>query len=332
MSVDRSSKDWNGAERLAAISPALSTVVPLRERLATEALAGGELSKIKAEIAEAIQSAASKSGVTPGEIETWIDSFIYLGKPGLMSPVKVSAEACAAKLQGTWQLQSRIANGRPQAATGHLYYDMDPKSLRGRHLVTICSEEPQISRKDPDNTYLLVAMVDLTFVQDGDYAVVVRSKGQLIGNYEHCESCQEIEDEFRLVRYGHEEKMIGMPTAALRGIRSRNGNTGFNHSRVQLGGDTNSLVFANSGMSALGNMARTQDVVDTFGKVSSARPLIAGWQPITEYFESMVNPMRAIAAVEAMGKTDQALHLFQQTPSAPLARFVTREAHDRVVT
>jgi hypothetical protein len=320
--ISKDPKDWNGVERLAAITPALGAVIDLRERLATNP---GDARRIRSDIAAAIDSAASRAGVSPEHIERWIDTFTYLGKPGLLAPVKLTAQACAAKLQGTWELKSRLTNGRPTVARSHLYYDMDAASGRGQHLMIICTDEPDIRR---DSTLLVAAFSELTFRQNGEFEVVVRSRGQLTGNHTPFETGREIQDEFRLVRHGHEERMIGMPG-------SRPGATAFNHRLVQLGGDPNSLVFAHSGLASNGDMARTQDVVDTYVKVSSARPLVGGWQPIREYFDGMVNPTPLLKQLQQAGLSGTGLHLFQKaTGSAALAAYAQPAPNraDRVKT
>lgn len=310
--ITKDPKNWNGAERLGAIAPALSSVIELRERLSKNP---SDARRIGNDIAAAIDSAAAKANVSADHIERWMDTFLYLGKPGLLAPVKVTAEACAAKLRGTWELTSRITNGRPTVTRSHLYYDMDLATGRGQHLMILCTDEPGIGR---DATLLVAAFSELTFQQNGEFEVVVRSRGRLIGNHGPFETGREIQDEFRLVRHGQEERMIGLPGSRVAGGAS----DAFNHRLVQLGGDANSLVFAHSGLASTGDMARTPDVVDTYAKVSSARPLVAGWQPIKEYFDGMVSPAPFVSQLQKSGLNGKAAHWFQKTTgTAPLAAY-----------
>lgn len=319
-------KQWNGAERFNAIFPALGTVIPLRERLVYELPETSARSAMDREVQDAIKTAAEQSGASPEQISQWIDDFTFLGKPGLLSPVPVAAESVADELEGTWELVSRLTDGQPTNARSQLFYDVDRGKGRVQHLITMWTDQNHFERDAQQGTYLLIAMVELTFRQNDEFEVVVNSKGRLIGNFGDYENGSDVADEFRLVRRGNDARMVGVPTSYVAlGGRQSGGYTAskaFNHALIHVGGNPGSIVFANSGLPALPQKGRTMDVVDTYVHVDKAKPLVAGWEPLSEYFERMTKPEAWLSTLKAMGKTGTALHAFQRAPSREtLARY-----------
>ena len=237
----------------------------------------------------------------------------------------MAAEACAENIAGTWELSSRLSGGELTNARGNLYYDMDPKNLRGWHMITMWTEENHFET-DSKETFVLAALAELTFEQESPHSVIGRSKGRIVGNFGEYERGKDIEDEFRLVRVGNNEKMVGVSrrySYAEDGGTSLSGNAGeqfFSHMLVGVGGDPNAIVFANSGLPALGNRGRTVDVVDTYVNVSHDRPLIGGWEPIKDYFARITDPKSSLDMFRKSGKSGSALHYFQGAPPASRLR------------
>ena len=120
---------WNGAERFQAIAPALGTVINLltmeEGEYAPVMNAPALSSAARKELDDAISFAASKSGATTDQIIMWIDAFTSLGKPGLMADISLTADDCAANLNGSWELTSRFSGGVETAARSEIYADMD---------------------------------------------------------------------------------------------------------------------------------------------------------------------------------------------------------------
>lgn len=312
-------KDFNGAERFAAISPALGTVIPLRDRLMYQAPEEAVKSGLEKEIDAAVKSAADKSGATVEQVNQWIEDFTFLGKPGLLSPVTVSAVDCADQLQGTWEMVSRFTDGQPTHARSQLYYDVEIGKGRATHLITMWTEQNHFARDAKQGTYLLVALVELTFRQNGPYEVVVTSKGRLVGNFGDYENGSDVGDEFRLVRRANDARMVGVPTSYVAlGGRQSGGYTAtqsFNHALIHVGGNPGSLVFANWGLPALANKGRTFDVVDTYVHANKAKPLVAGIEPIKDYFDRMTRPEEHMNKIKGLGKQGAASHAFQLAPT-----------------
>jgi hypothetical protein len=315
----KSSKDFNGAERFTAISPALGIVVPIRDRMVYELPDAAAKAKMEAEVHAAIKAAADKSGASVEEIGQWIEDFTFLGKAGLASPVPVSATATADALQGTWELVSRFTDGHPTNARSQLYYDVEPGSGRAMHLITMWTEQNHFERDPKQGTYQLVALVELTFRQNGPHEVVVNSKGRLVGNFGDYENGADVADEFRLVRRGNDARMVGVPSSYVQQAGRQSGgytdSKQFNHALIYVGGSPGSTVFANWGLPPMGNKGRTLDVVDTYVHVNSAKPLVAGIEPIASYFERMTQPQKHMDAVNALGKKGAAVHSFQIAPN-----------------
>lgn len=330
-----SSRTWNGAERLAAIFPALGTVIPMRERLVSELPEAALKAEMNNNINAAIREAAEVSGASPDDISQWIEDFTYLGKPGLVTPVPLAAEDCAANIQGTFELETRLTDGSFTAARSRLYYDMDPQKRRGMHLITMWTEHNHFDRKltkGDQSTLLLVALVEMTFKNRGKYEVEVRTRGRLVGNFGDYETGEEVADTFKLVRRGNNEAMVGVPSSyTFLGGRKSGGYTDseyFNHALVKVSGDPGSIVFANLGLPAQGTKGRTLDVVDTYVNMGRKRPLIAGWEPVSDYFKRMTDPNSSLRRLQQLKKSDEAFHMFQTPPSLSTLRTYCEMTHD----
>ncbi|HEU4770365.1 MAG TPA: hypothetical protein VFS77_23565 [Pyrinomonadaceae bacterium] len=273
---------WNGAERFQAIAPALGTVMNL---LVTEE---GEYAPVmeaaalslaaRKELDDAISFAASKSGASNDQIITWIDAFTSLGKPGLMADIPLTAADCAANLQGSWELTSRFSGGLPTAARSEIYADMDPVTGRGKQLITMLTEVNFFT--DPPVTSFFIGFADVQFTQNGPFEVIGTSVGTTFGNLPGYENGLKTTDQFRLVRRGQNETMLGYP------IRTEsNGSDTAARTLVEVSGDPGTIKFKMWGSLGTGSHPRTVDTVDTYRNTSNLRPLIGGWEPITDYFE-----------------------------------------------
>ena len=72
---------WNGAEKFAAIFPALGTMIPVRQRsVLAKRLSAAEVTNMNNDVALAVKRAADAAGVDPVNIEDWVDRFTYLGR------------------------------------------------------------------------------------------------------------------------------------------------------------------------------------------------------------------------------------------------------------
>ncbi len=275
-------REWNGAERFDAIAPVMGQIMQARTARAAASHTPGMLSSLQAEeagIQQAIASAAKASGASAAQISAWVDSFSALGKPGLMADIPLSATDCCANLQGTFELTSRFSNGVETATRGRLYNDMDPKKLRGTQLITMWTEENLVKRSG-SKTLLLIAFGELQFKQNGPYEVIVNSSGIIYGNYADYEKGVKATDEFRLVRKGQNESMLGVTERTQTGGADSAG-----RSLIEVGGDPGTIKYKMWGVPATKEYPRTQDTVDTYQIMSNRRPLVGGWEPIKDYFQ-----------------------------------------------
>lgn len=275
---------WNGAERFKAIAPALGTVMNLLSmemdsgEYAPVVEAAALSAEARSELNEAISYAASKSGATTDQIITWIDAFTSLGKPGLMTDIPISASDCAANLQGSWELTSRFSGGAEAAARSEIFCDMDPVNARGTQLMTMLTEVNFFV--DPPVTSFFISLCEFQFTQNGPYEVIGSSTGVVFGNVPGYEAGLKTTDQFRLVRRGQNETMLGYPLRT-----EENGSDTAARTLVEVGGDPGTIKFKMWGSPATRSHARTVDTVDTYRNTSNRRPLIAGWEPIKEYFD-----------------------------------------------
>ena len=280
-----SARDWNGLERFEAIAPVMGRIMQLREVAAAMAYAPAEavaLAKTsQREIQTAISAAAKDSGASEDQIRTWVDSFASLGKPGLMSDIPLLASDCAANLNGTWELTSRFTGGVETATRSRIYCDMDPKKLRGTELNTMWTDV-NLFEKSGTSTIFLISLNEIQFKQNGPYEVIGTSRGTIYGNFPGYEKGVQTTDEFRLLRKGQNETMVGTPS------RTESGGTdSFARSLVEVGGDPGTIKFKMWGVKATDDRPRTMDTVDTYTLMSSRRPLVGGWEPIGDYFKRM---------------------------------------------
>ena len=287
---------WNGAERFQAIAPALGTVINLlieEDGEYAPVVAASALSTAaRKELDEAISLAASKSGATTDQIIMWIDAFTSLGKPGLMADIALTAEDCAANMNGSWELTSRFSGGGETPARSEIHADMDPANARGYTLTTMLTEINHFA--DRPVTTFIVGFAELHFSQNGPYEVIGKSSGITFGNVPGYEGGLKTTDEFRLVRKGQTETMLGYP------IRSESsGSDTAARTLVEVGGDPGTLKFKMWGARATDGHPRTIDTVDTYRSISNRRPLIGGWEPITDYFERIKANFAAYSAKAA---------------------------------
>ncbi|HKR13759.1 MAG TPA: hypothetical protein VJT15_16965 [Pyrinomonadaceae bacterium] len=284
---------WNGAERFKAIAPAMGTVMnllvmesgeyaPVMEAVALSATARKELD-------DAISFAAKKSGASTNQIITWIDAFTSLGKPGLMADIPIKAVDCAANLQGTWELTSRFSGGTETVARSSIYCDMDPATGRGKQLITMLTEVNHFA--DRSGTVFFIGLADVQYTQNGAFEVLGTSTGTTYGNVPGYENGLRTTDQFRLVRRGQNETMLGYPVRT-----ESNGTDSAARTLVEVSGDPGTIKFKLWGAEATSTHPRTVDTVDTYRNTSNQRPLIGGWEPITDYFERVKNDFRGFAA------------------------------------
>lgn len=273
---------WNGAERFQAIAPAIGTVMNLlvmeQGEYAPVIEAAALSADARQELDEAISLAASRSGATTEQITTWIDAFTSLGKPGLMADIPLSAADCVANLQGTWELTSRFSGGVQTAARSEIYGDMDPVNARGQTLITMLTEVNHFV--DQPVTAFLVGLADLQFTQNGPYEVIGTSVGVTYGNLPGYEAGLKTTDQFRLVRKGQTETMLGYPIRT-----ATNGSDSAARTLVEVSGDPGTIKYKLWGSLATSSHPRTVDTIDTYRNTSNLRPLIGGWEPIADYFE-----------------------------------------------
>jgi hypothetical protein len=310
MAKPKEPQKWNGAERLAAIFPALGAQVPVRNRsILAERLSDAELNNMNMAAAAALSSAANQAGVTSDQISDWIDRFAALGKPGLLADDTVDQADCADQVQGTWELVSRLSGGQLVNARSNIYFDMDPKNATGWQLTTMWTEENHFENPAANSSFVLAALVQLTFQQAGPYTVIGRSKGRIIGNFGEFLTGKDVTDTFQLVRTGNNERMVPLSSK----FASPDPNDNFySQMLVGVGGDPNTIVYQMSGMPATAAHPRTVDVVDTYVNVNHERPLIGGWEPIQDYFNRMSDPQLMLRSIENAGKNGAALHFFQK--------------------
>jgi hypothetical protein len=280
-----SARDWNGLERFEAIAPVMGRIMQLQEADAAMAYAPAEALTIaktfQREIQEAVRAAATDSGASEDQIRTWVDSFASLGKPGLMNEIPLEAADCAANLNGTWELTSRFSGGAESSTRSQMYCDMDPDRLRGTSLITMWTEVNSFEKSGP-GTIFLIGLAELQFKQNGPYEVIGTSRGTTFGNFPGYETGVTTTDNYRLVRRGQNETMLGNP------IRTESGGSdSFARDLVEVSGDPGTIKFKMWGVKATENHPRTIDTVDTYTLMSNRRPLVGGWEPIGDYFKRM---------------------------------------------
>ncbi len=301
-------RDWNGAERFQAISPVMGKIMQVRELAAARTYAPAMEAALaqsdEMEIREAVRAAAKESGATEDQISTWVDVYSSLGKPGLMQPIPLTAADCAANLHGTFELMSRYSGGNDTAARSRIYGDMEPDKARGKQLITMWTEECHFKRSG-SQTFFLIALCDLQFKQNGPYEVIGNSTGSIYGNFGDYQKGVKTTDTFRLMRMGQNESMVGNPSRTQSG-----GSDSAARFLVEVGGDAGTIKYKMWGVPATADNPRTLDTVDTYQVMSYRRPLVGGWETITDYFNRLTQKGKGkgagIQAAEAPG-TRQAL-------------------------
>ena len=231
------------------------------------------------EIQQAVASAAKVSGASEGQIRTWVESFNSLGKPGLMSNIPLTAAECAANMNGTFDLVSRFSGGVETATRSRIYGDMNPEKGTGTELITIWTEENQFPKEPGNETIFLIGLAEVKFTQNGPYEVIGTSRGRTFGNVPGYEKGVETRDEFVLIRKGHNESMLGVPSRS-----EANGSDTAARFLVEVSGDLGVIKFKMWGVPATDKHPATLDTVNTYAIISSRRPLVGGWETITDYF------------------------------------------------
>lgn len=313
--VEELKSSWNGAERFQAIAPALGTVMNLLMEESGEYAPVAESEVLsaaaRAELNDAITFAANKSGASTDQIITWIDAFTSLGKPGLMADIPITAEECAANLQGSWELTSRFSGGVETAARSEIYGDMDPANARGQQMITMLTEVNFFT--DPPVTSFFVALCDIQFTQNGPFEVIGSSVGITYGNVPGYEGGLKTTDQFRLVRRGQNESMLGYPVRT-----ESNGSDTAARTLVEVSGDPGTIKYKMWGARATDSHPRTVDTCDTYRNTSNRRPLIAGWEPIADYFERLKANFKQFTA--SLPSTDALRKSSEDLPIPRLSR------------
>lgn len=310
---------WNGATRFQAIAPVFGRILELQQAVAADyAPAAGAFTLPAAaerEIQEAVASAAKASGASEDQIRHWVESFNSLGKPGLMSSIPLTAEECSANMNGTFELLSRFSGGVEVATRSRLYGDMNPEKGTGTTLITIWTEENHFKAPASGTaTIFLIGLSELKFTQNGPYEVIATSRGRTFGNVPGYEKGVETRDEFVLIRKGHNEAMVGVPPRS-----ESNGSDTAARFLVEVSGDPGIIKFKMWGVPATDKHAATLDTVDTYAIMSSRRPLVGGWETITDYFNRVTQS-------GAVARTAKSAALFE----APNNRQALRRACEHV--
>jgi len=310
---------WNGATRFDAIAPVFGRILQLQRAAALAYAPAAQAFTLSAaadrEIQEAVASAAKESGASEDQIRTWVESFNSLGKPGLMSSIPLTAADCCANLNGTFDLLSRFSGGVEVAARSRIYGDMNPRRGTGTTLITMWTEENHF--KAPASgatTIFLIGLAEVKFTQNGPYEVIGTSRGRTFGNVPGYEKGVETRDEFVLVRKGHNETMLGVPRRS-----EANGSDTAARFLVEVGGDPGIIKFKMWGVPATDQHPATLDTVDTYAIMNSRRPLVGGWETITDYFNRVTKS-------GAVGRTAKSAALFE----APNNRQALRRACEQV--
>lgn len=316
---------WNGTTRFQAIAPVFGRMLQLQEAAAMSYAPAAEAFTLSAaadrEIREAVASAAKTSGASEGQIRHWVESFNSLGKPGLMSNIPLTAEECCANMNGTFELLSRFSGGVEVAARSRIYGDMNPEKGTGTHLITMWTEENHFAPERGTATTFLIGLSEIKFTQNGPYEVIGTSRGRTFGNVPGYEKGVETRDEFVLVRKGHNETMLGVPARS-----EANGSDSAARFLVEVSGDAGIIKFKMWGVPATDKHPATQDTVDTYTIISSRRPLVGGWEPITDYFSRITGSgastrtAKSAALFQTPGNRQALRRACEQVPVPPNSR------------
>lgn len=311
---------WNGATRFQAIAPVFGRILELQQEVSGDYAPAAEAFSLSVaaekEIQDAVASAAKVSGASEDQIRTWIESFNSLGKSGLMSSIPLTAAECCANMNGTFELVSRFSGGAETAARSRIYGDMNPEKGTGTTLITMWTEENHFPKTKGSATIFLIGLSEIKFTQNGPYEVIGSSIGRTFGNLPGYEKGVETRDEFLLVRKGHNEAMMGVPARS-----EANGSDTAARFLVEVSGDPGFIKFKMWGGPATDQHPATLDTVDTYAIMSSRRPLVGGWEPITDYFNRITQSERA-------GRTAKSAALFE----TPGNRQALRRACEHVPT
>jgi hypothetical protein len=113
--------------------------------------------------------------------------------------------------------------------------------------------------------------------------------------------------------------MVGVPSRS-----EANGTDAAARFLVEASGDPGIIKYKMWGVPATDTTPATLDTVDTYALMSSRRPLVGGWEPITDYFERITGSGGARAAKAALFSTPgnrQALRrACEDVPPPPTSR------------
>jgi hypothetical protein len=321
----RRKKQWTAIEKLRLILPIVGDALPIVTRMRRDRLTTAAHASAEADLTRVCTTAATGSDATHAEVREWVERYNDLGEPGLLAPVEVSVRQESENLTGTWDLISRYTDGRPTAARGHNYYDMDPAKGTGWHLITMWTEQNHFTDQGQGNATLsLVALIELSFKQKGAFMLEASTDGEILGNFGDYESGVKVKDTFNLARHHEGMFMVGIPSSYTQvGGRQSGGYTeskSFHHILIKAAGDSRTLTYGNSGMPATDDKGATQDVVDSYRKIDDRRPLIAGIWPIHEFYAMAKDPANRLTAIGGMGKSGATRHLFQDPPPKSVIR------------
>jgi len=224
--VAKTSRQWTAYDKLEAILPVLGTVLPLRHRTKVEVLQKAEATRVDDQMKAALAEVSAKTGVAEEEVSLWIEHFASFGEPGLLAPVEVDVAKEARNQTGTWELVSRYTDGKPTAARGHNYYDIDPATGKGYHLITIWTEQNHFV--DPamaERTFCLVAGVELSFRQKGKYILEATTDGMLVGNFGDYETGEKVHDVFHEATHMEGMRMLAAPSSYAQTLGRKSGDT-----------------------------------------------------------------------------------------------------------
>lgn len=275
---------------------------------------------MEAEINMAYREAAGMSGATPDDIRRWVDRFVYYGRAGLSAEIAFAAGDCPNEIEGTWELISRYSNGERTASRARLYYDVNRRTNEADLLITHVTERNHFARDAGEFTFLMIALTRLKFTQKTKYEVELTTKGQLIGNFGPYLKMRYMEDRATLVKFEHHPAMVGYPEAYWIENGKRVPRIG-GFLLVKVAGSP--MTYHEQGFPEMLGFEKTFDTVDTYTQIGTEKPLIGGWEPITEYFKRMSDPSGKLAQLRKRGLRGEALTFFQDPPKrSELRRYV----------
>jgi hypothetical protein len=327
----REPSSFNGYERLQAISPVLSRAMELHARLLHESPSEARNQSVAAGFDAVYGEAAQQAGVEPEVIQRWTENFMAAGKPGLSAPVKLSAAEVADGMRGTWELTSRFHNGGNTvyaSADGttptrsRIYHEVEPGQTNGKMLITMWTDENHYPRewsvvnefkgmKNPEKqTFLMIAWVEWKLRNIDDHTVEWTNDGELVGNFAHYRQPKKVYGRNVLTRQEETMAMVGIPESMWVDDSGTRTPVIGRFLLVKAAGAPDRVVYHEQGFPAMHGNERTLDEVDTYVRISSENPLIAGWEPIQDYYNRMKNPGARLQEAQGLMASGEQVHLF----------------------